>query len=207
MGSHISYAFYKYSTDSELGGLGRRSRETNMPLRIGHYWNLTFKNIVGNPPPVEWSKVVKTTLSCNIVHGPLRDQGHNMWFVYTLLCNRLSFRVEHGAHWVKDEIALEVLTLNPWQRNLMGWRETRPAGSIWRHLLLLTTLLYFTLLYYNILLLTTGSIWRHSRIIMSHRLRCRPSHGLEYFFWNVWSMSSGHVVNIWTMEGGWQCSV
>ena len=68
-----------------------------------------------------------------------------MWFVYTLLCNRLSFRVEHGAHWVKDEIALKVLTLNPWQRNLMGWRETRPAGSIWRHLLLLTTLLYFTL--------------------------------------------------------------
>ena len=97
-----------------------------------------------------------------------------MWFVYTGFCNRLSFRDKHGAHWVKVIIALEDLTLNPWQRNLMEWRERRSDGSIWRHL----------------------------RIIMSHWLRCRPSCGLEYFFWNVWSMSTGRLMNIWTMDGG-----
>ena len=48
---------------------------------------------------------------------------------------------------------------------------------------------------------TVGSIWRHL-CVMSHCPGCWPSWGLEYFFWNVWSMTTGRVLNLWTMDWG-----
>ena len=52
MGYHISYAFHKYGSNGELGGEGGPGK-TSIPLRIRHYRNVTFKNIVSNPPLVE----------------------------------------------------------------------------------------------------------------------------------------------------------